>query len=128
MNTPDVLGPVLDQFGRNLTNLRQSKPPGHIDLFCSVDQGRFKINLRYVECQTFEMRPEDLAGWNSRFLGRQREQLDTEQKVIELISSALFETWTRQQGHAQITVAYRIDGHFGLCFAPSIVLGFNPHR
>lgn len=128
--TPEAIHSALDFLRYRLQCLRQSQTPGHIDLFCSVDQGRYKLEFVCGECQVFHIQLEDLAIWDSPLVARQRERLETVEKVVSLLNSALFETVRHHQGHAHITLRYRLSDRkqYGFKYQPSIVLGFNPHR
>jgi hypothetical protein len=128
--TPKAIRSILDLSGSKLIWFHQSQTPGYIEILCSMDQGCYRVECLAVEGRTFLIRPDDLPiSWRLPLLARQRERLESLEQIIDHLNAALYETFNFQQGHARITLEYRLpNGHYGLRFQPSIVKGFNPNR
>lgn len=118
--------PIISFCKHYIAKLQQSNTTGCIEIQCYLVQGHYKVECKCGYFQNFLIAPEDLTNWKTLPLPKRREPLETIDKVLTLLNSALFETFYEYQGHANIMICHRGKNHqYGFQFCPSIIHGIK---
>lgn len=124
---PKAVERILDHCEQKIARFQQSNNTGLMEIRCYPNQGQYKVECWCGDFQNFLITPEDLAVWKTTPLSRQRENLETLERVLAKLDSALFETFCLQQGYATIVIRHRgQDRQYGFLFCPSVIHGIKP--
>lgn len=118
---------ILGSCQEHIVWLEKSNTAGFIEIQCCLINSQHTAECKYGYFQDFQFAPNDLANWKTPLLSRQREKtLETGDRVLRMVNSALFETFHEHQGYANILIWYhRRTGQYGFQFCPSVRHGIK---